>query len=291
MQEQYKYEKGYGLVEYLKDQVHDLRGTGDWRWFDNNLETIMKAAARWKKELEGVEKPWLCWCCEPDWCLVQQKLVKKAGWTPVVGQDKKETNVKLVEGAIFIDFNREFGYPIMWGIFPLEWVFLFCEKLAFWHSDVILDLQTMKKISNMFDQLANGETCAIRGWSHMDRLLRKTELRYWEVLCCTTKDASFSQFKNGCGWWRSPVKHINFKKVNVIPKRDSFWDHGAGIYLWKKYFKGKVKAIGIDIGKSHFSRSSKFKSIKPSYREGKSHQLKTYFDLAAIIRQHKLEGI
>src|SRR5689334_20035557 len=58
-------------------------GHGNWEHYKLPLDGIYAAAAEWKKALEGVEKPWLCWNVSPRWCVLQQRLVQEVGWTPV----------------------------------------------------------------------------------------------------------------------------------------------------------------------------------------------------------------
>jgi hypothetical protein len=57
-------------------------GTGNWKAYTLPLELMFTAAELWKQQLEGVEKPWLCWNVSGRWCLLQQKLVRHVGWTP-----------------------------------------------------------------------------------------------------------------------------------------------------------------------------------------------------------------
>lgn len=67
-------------------------GTGHWKAFralDMDVEFVFSAAKDWKRQLKGVDKGWLCWNVDPDWCLIQQRLVESVGWTPVVGFDPR----------------------------------------------------------------------------------------------------------------------------------------------------------------------------------------------------------
>src|SRR5688572_6478191 len=90
-------------------------GTGNWRVFPKtSLPVVFDAAEEWKAALAGVERPWLCWSVDEDWCLVQQKLVAAAGWTPVVGTDGLVPVPRLIKEAVFVDFNRRLRLPMMW---------------------------------------------------------------------------------------------------------------------------------------------------------------------------------
>src|SRR5438876_4443353 len=82
-------------------------GTGNWKAYTLPLERIYAAAGMWRRQLEGVEKPWLCWNVSPRWSLVQQKLVREVGWTPVVGFDPRAGAPPLIAGALLIDFNAD----------------------------------------------------------------------------------------------------------------------------------------------------------------------------------------
>src|SRR3954468_5149670 len=85
-------------------------GTGNWRSFAYvpfTLDELLEVSQSWGHQLRGVELPWLCWNVDADWCLVQQKLVALAGWTPVVGWDPRVGPPELIRGAIPIDFNAE----------------------------------------------------------------------------------------------------------------------------------------------------------------------------------------
>src|SRR3974390_2331265 len=104
-------------------------GMGNWNAFKLPLEKVERAAERWKAIAGGVERPWLCWNVDDDWCLVQQRLVTAAGWTPLVGNDPRLPQPRLLTNSVFIDFNADFGFPTMWMHFPLEFAFMFVDRL------------------------------------------------------------------------------------------------------------------------------------------------------------------
>ena len=229
-------------------------GRATWKDFNLSLEKIFSAAKDWKSKLKGIKKPWLCWNVSSDWCLLQQKLVIETGWTPVIGFDPRAGPPSTVlKESILIDFNEHFGFHMMKPHFPLEFAFLFCERLAFWHSDLLLSIRKMKKYAFLFESLKDGEIAAVKDTGGLTNLFNFKTHRYWELLGCTTKAASKSQFINGCGWWRHFYLHPNFnsKKYN----KKYHWEYGCGIKWWKKNIKGNIVDIKVkDIIDGHFTR-------------------------------------
>ena len=115
-------------------------GTGNWNAFNKSMEEVFKAAEKWKSEAGEGEKFWLCWDINEKWCYLQQKLVLEMGWTPIVGWDphQRPKPEYLAPGALSINFNEILQLPVLFMHVPLEFAFLWVEKLAFWHSDLIL---------------------------------------------------------------------------------------------------------------------------------------------------------
>lgn len=238
-------------------------GTGNWRVFPKAmLPRVLDAGAEWKSILRGVERPWLCWCVDEAWCLVQQKLVAAAGWTPVVGTDGSVAAPPLVPGAVFVDFNEHLRLPIMWMHFPLEFAFTFAQTLAFWHSDVLPPVSMMRRIAAEFDAIRDGELIGVRrervGFvQQAKRLLKGKPLfyrRWFEVVGCTTAGASASQFENGCGWWRYPQLHPNARDwiQNAYAR-----EHGVGIWYWEKYCGGQTRELSSDVNAHHYSTNNR----------------------------------
>jgi len=274
-----KVQKSKKITWYIAQKYQ--MGRGNWKAFPkDDLSKLYKATKEWKEALAGVDKPWLCWCMDDEWCYVQQKLIEAIGWTPVIGTDGRVTKPTLLKNSILIDFNKYFNYPIVTMQFPLEFVFLFTNKLAFWHSDVLPPLRIMKKISSKFNNIKRGEYMGIR-------IRPPYSERWFEVLGCTTKAASQSQFDYGCGIWRYITHHPNFnKKVITNP----FYDHGTGIFFWETKFKGKAKELGIDINPYHYSITSKEgyirKWINSRYMaKSKYDELKINFKLSEIVKE------
>ena len=222
----------------------DRRGTGDWDHWPFPMEKIYEAAGDWEQQLRGVEKPWLCWNMSPRWSLVQQNLVRSVGWTPVVGSDPRVERPPLATGSIYIDFNQRFQFGEMRFHFVIEWAFLFAPRLAFWHSDLLCRLPIMQQLVQTFESLQDGEMAAVkeeRGWKER---LKPRSKRYWELVGCTTRGASRSQFEKGSGWWRNFAHHPNCKDANERTKRETyFYEFGVGIMYWKQNYEGKVREI------------------------------------------------
>lgn len=247
----------------LSDEDVVLRfklGRGNWQVFDRPLESIFAAASKWHDLVGTVDKPWLCWNVEPDWCLLQQRLVAAVGWTPIVGFDPRVGAPPLIESAILVDFNAGFDFPNLYPHFPLEFAFLFSKRLAFWHSDLLLDIDRLERFADAFGSLRDNEMTAVgqRPRGLLNRL--PWCRRYWELLGCTTRGASRSQFECGRGWWMHYYEHPNFK--GRVYFRSRRWDHGFGIKAWELDCGGIVHSIdGRTIKDGHFTRIG-----NPKYR-------------------------
>jgi hypothetical protein len=250
-----------------KDSVESIRyrvGNGHWEAFGQSglkLPDLFEAAADWAKQLSGVELPWLCWNVRSDWCLIQQKLVSEVGWTPVVGFDPRVGKPPLVPGAIEIDFNRCLGLPSMWMHFPMELTFLISDRMAFWHSDLLVRRSKMQRLASMFATLKDGEMAAVHpGWSWRE-WLDPHKQRYFELIGCNTRGSSRSQFENGCGWWMDFWQHPSTPTGQKELRSKYWYEHGIGIRYWKKHFGGKVKLVKSNyVDEGHCTRIG-----KPSY--------------------------
>jgi hypothetical protein len=239
-------------------------GHGNWEHYTLPLDTVYQAAAEWKQALAGVEKPWLCWNVSPRWCVLQQHLVQSVGWTPVVGYDPRSGPPPLIPGAILIDFNRHFQFPVMFFMFPLEFAFLFAPRFAFWHADLLCRISRMEKLASVFNSLDDGEMAAVLDTGGSRNLFSFKKHRFWELAGCTTAGASRDQFEKGSGWWRSFNGHPNCTDPSERARRDAYhWDFGFGIMYWKRRYGGKVVKIPLSplkeghctsIGKKHYRR-------------------------------------
>jgi hypothetical protein len=185
-------------------------GNGDWGAFKLPYETVLYAAEQWRAAVAGQDKLWLCWNINSDWCRLQQQLVSEIGWTPVVGWDPRCGDGRpssILPSAIAVDFNQHLKLPTLFMHFPLEFAFLWCEKLAFWHSDLLLRHEQMAQCGKNFESLTDGEMAAVFSYGGLKNIFNIKQHRYFELLGCTTHSASQDQFEKGCGWWRRFAYH------------------------------------------------------------------------------------
>jgi hypothetical protein len=237
------------------------QGVGKWDVFTVPMEKMFKVASLWKKQFDGIEKPWLCWKIDDDWCVLQQKLIKEVGWTPVVGYDPSTTAPTILTGSILVDFNAGLGFETMWMHFPLEFTFLFTKRLAFWHSDFLLRHEKMAYYARLFESLENGQVAAVREYNKLKFMFMGQNKRYWELLGCTTAGASESQFKYGSGWWMNFACHANCPPEEKKRRERLYWDHGVGIAFWAQKHRDKVVEISLaNIKEGHFTTPGIFKS-------------------------------
>jgi len=268
-------------------------GTGNWRALKRSWEEIRAAAEQWRQAIAGTEKPWLCWNMNDKWCLLQQKLILEAGWTPVVGWDPNCAGApaKLAPGAIAIDFNAELKFPLLFPHVPIELAFLWADRLAFWHADMILPREKMRIASNDFAALKEGEMTAVYSFGGLRNLLKYRHHRYWEVLGCTTKGASLDNFEKGCGWWRQWDSHMNRPSdENEQARRERYYnDHGCGIMYWKRNCGGRVRTIReAFIHEGHFSITNKKNYVRG---DSKSEEMDMNFDLESIARRFDISDL
>src|SRR5690606_25208930 len=147
-------------------------------------------AQSWKREIDGIDKPWLCWNVNNDWSLVQQRLVEFAGWTPVVGFDPRVGPPSLSKKAVLVDFNKGLDFPVMYPHFPVEFTFAFAPRLAFWHSDLLIRKEKMLHFASLFENLKDTQMAATKEHAGLLTSLNTKKLRLWELLGCMTKGAS-----------------------------------------------------------------------------------------------------
>lgn len=272
-------------------------GTGNWQAFPRHrMDEVFAAAESWKAQLAGIEKPWLCWCVDPDWCLYQQQLVQAVGWTPVVGTDTPTGRPPLASQSVFVNFNEQFAFKKMWMHFPLEFAFLFAERLAFWHSDVLPPKKKMETLAHDFDRIADGEYIGTRRNPDVSQLFRRSyrvlrsrdlrrlpsalDCRWFEVIGCTTQGASKSQFDHGCGFWRHIELHPrNARGASFCP----YYEHGTGIWYWQRYHGGKAHEISFNIEPYHYTTKGKDRILMRG-TINKNLELRRKYDVQEIAR-------
>ena len=287
----------------FNDYAIDLEqvGQGVWSAFralDLSVKEVLEIAAGWASALGGIALPWLCWNVDSDWCLVQQKLVKAAGFTPLVGFDPRIGPPReTVDGAVVFDFNAKLGLPLLYPHFPLEFAFLFAERLAFWHSDLLIRPGKMLRLADMFRGLRNGQTAAC----YADPGLRHRHLpwrqRYWEMVGCTTRAASRDQYEKGCGWWMAWWAHPN-RKGGALSRHWYYWDHGSGIRYWHRRAGGDCIVLDAgDFEEGHCSKIGRRDYIgrrEPNgsdLRRNMGEELVHHFDLGEVCARLEIADI
>ena len=270
-------------------------GTGNWkgvRRLGVNPQDLLDEAARWADGLRNVELPWLCWNVDNNWSLVQQRLVAEVGWTPVVGFDPRVGAPPLIPGAVLMDFNAHLKLPTMWMHFPMEFIFLFCPRLAFWHADCLVRIEKLRKYAAMFAALPDGEMAAVRPVVDWRARLAPKRRRYWEVIGCSTAGASRSQFEHGCGWWMNFSEHPSTPVAEHDERSHYYWDCGVGIRFWEKKCGGQVRSIPeAEIAEGHFTLigRSNYKRASPvHFKRDLSKELSYNNDLEHACRSLEL---
>jgi hypothetical protein len=245
------------VPELSPEEIRYAAGGGNWLRLAEagiGLEEITASASEWSDALKGVSLPWLCWSVDPDWCLVQQRLVQSVGWTPVVGYDPRTSSPSVVPEAILIDFNRRLQLPTLYMHFPMEFVHLFCDRLAFWHSDLLLRKTKMREFADAFATLPDGTMAAVQPAEGLRDHLFPAKRRYWELLGCTTRGASRDAFEKGCGWWQRFSHHPSNSEAERSRRSKYYWDHGTGIRYWHKKCGGSVHVIPeAYVAEGHFT--------------------------------------
>jgi hypothetical protein len=277
--------------EKIKEDLRFLTGKGNWRGGQLDMTQLFNVAREWKKICKGHDKLWLCWNVDPEWCLVQQKLVKEMGWTPLVGSDSRAKKAKLIDGAIEINFNENLDLPMFHMVLAVEFAFLYIEgKMAFWHSDLLIRRAKLKSIAGMMENLGENDMLVTKPGLGMKAKILRKEGRYWELVACTTKAASEHQFMHGAGWMSNITCHpmaVQSDKER-IRRAKQYYDHGAGVYYWSKNYKpeswGMVFIEENYIDEGHFTRirAKKYQLTSPNNeRRDLTSELALNFDLHA----------
>lgn len=280
------------------EKVRMYAGIGNWGGFNASPFTyhdILTVSKDWATALARVERPWLCWNVDPDWCLLQQRMVLEVGWTPVVGYDPRVGPPPVLPGAVLIDFNADFQFGTMYPHFPLDYAFAYADRLAFWHADLLMPIQQLKAYASRFEGLSDGQMIAVEPrFSVRHRILDANSMRYWELLGCTTRGASRSNFDEGCGWWQSFYLHPNCPSLQEFKKRSVlYWDCGVGIRYWHKQLGGHLVAIPeYEIAAGHFTRMRRKNYIAASvdnWSRDLSKELSVNFPLRSVCKEFGLE--
>jgi hypothetical protein len=261
----------FNIHDAADEETLYFAGIGNWEHFNQSkitMNQIYEAAGDWARQLQGIEYLWLCWNVDPNWCRIQQRLVKAVGWTPLVGFDPRVGPPPLEPDAVLIDFNAHFQLPTMYLHFPLEFAYLFSDRLAFWHADCLIRMNKMEQLAKCFRNLRDGEMVATKpseSWKR--KIFNPRSRRYWEVVGCTTRGASRSQFEHGCGWWHHIEHHPSASPEERIKRSKYYWDHGTGIRYWHKHCSGKVHLVPEKyIAEGHFTKINRknYKAASPN---------------------------
>ena len=264
-------------------------GKGNWENFSIPLDTIVQAAGEWQQALAGVAKPWLCWHVSDRWCALQQRLIQHVGWTPVIGFDPRMGPPKTVlPGSVVIDFNRHFGLKVMWPHFPMEFAHLYADRLAFWHADLLCRLPVMEKLRDIFEALPDGAIAAVPDLGGRRNLLRRKHHRYWELVGCTTRAASQSQFDHGTGWWRHMSHHPSVPdEAERKRRKEYYYDSGVGIMYWKRRFGGVVVDIPnslVNEGHCTSINRANYKQVEPGGARNLGAEIDMNFNIEEVAK-------
>jgi hypothetical protein len=264
-------------------------GRGNWNSFVLPLDQVMEVASGWATHLAGIERPWLCWNVNAEWCLVQQDLVSHVGWTPIVGGDPRAGRPPLRKDAIWIDFNAGLDLPLLLMHVPLEFMFLWADRLAFWHSDLIVRPAKLEALARSFEEIPDGQMAAVPRRGDWLKFFNFRRHRFWELIGCTTRGASRSQFEHGCGWWMNFQEHPSVRGEAERRRRARYYfDHGTGIMYWARHCGGRVRSIPLSlVDEGHFSRNkleNAFSSARDETRD-LTKEITRNWDLGAICRR------
>jgi len=265
-------------------------GTGNWSAFARNMNDVHTAAEDWKRAVAGIEKPWLCWNINDEWCAFQQKIILSVGWTPVIGWDPSCNPGKrtVFNKSVEIDFNKSFSFDSLWPHFPLEFAFLWTKKLAFWHADLLLRINKLRKLVELFESIEDGDMAAVESKGGLRNILSFRTHRYWELLGCTTQKASKHQFDTGCGWWRHFYLHPNTPIEERHTRAKYYYDSGVGIMYWKRRYKKNIYSI-----KEKWASEGHCTQINnPHYQSGKNkgEELNVNFSIEKVAERLDLLG-
>lgn len=221
--------------------------------------------------------------------MLQQRLIQQVGWTPVLGYDPRSGPPTVLDGSVLINFNEDFGFKVMWPHFPMEFAHLFTERLAFWHADLLCRMEVMEKLSEMFEALPDGSAAAVPNVGGRRNLLRFRHHRYWELIGCTTRGASQSQFDHGTGWWRYINHHPSCTDPAERRRRSKYYyDSGIGIMYWKRKYGGNVVDIPEKlVAEGHctsINRAS-YRQVEPGGARNLGAEIDMNFDIEEVAQR------
>ncbi|MCB1762378.1 MAG: hypothetical protein KDI27_04465 [Gammaproteobacteria bacterium] len=175
---------------------------------------------------------------------------------------------------------------------PLEFAFLWIEeKLAFWHSDLLLPRDRMERLAWVYESIQDGDMAAVFSYGGLKNLFNFRSHRYWELAGCTTRAASLDQYNQGSGWWKNIAFHPNAPQDEAEQRRRKaqYNEHGVGVRYWERHYGGRVTRISErSIADGHFSVTS----VKHYQRaDSKSEEMRINFDLIEIAKRFHIEDL
>ena len=140
----------------------------------------------------------------------------------------------------------------------------------------------------MMNSLKAGDMLVTKPGRGIKQKIRGQQIRYWELLGCTTQSASAHQFEHGAGWMANIMYHPMTPQSpeEKVRRAKQYYDHGAGIHYWANHYKPKSSKITtISEGKldeGHFSRirAKNYQKTSPNNaRRDLTSELSLNFDL------------
>ncbi len=177
----------------------------------------------------------------------------------------------------------------MYPHFPLEFAFAFAPRLAFWHSDLLVPLDQLRRYAERFERLNDRQIVAVEpARPFKDRLLRLNNHRAWELIGCVSRGGSHDNFMTGCGWWACfylhPMHHGHAERQRKVRH---YWDHGTGIMYWRNHCGGDLDLIPeMEVDPGHFTRLRRRATYKVAghddWRRDLGNELSVNFSLRAV---------
>jgi hypothetical protein len=152
--------------------------------------------------------------------------------------------------------------------------------------------KTMAKLADLFSDVPDGATVSVAPKEGNLAFLYPKQRRYWELVGCSTRGASRSQFENGCGWWMDFWQHPSNTEKMQAERVGFYYDHGTGVRYWHRYCKDDMRLIPEKlVAEGHCTRigNKDYKMMSPNHsRRNLSIGLSANFDLGSICKKLEL---
>jgi len=153
----------------------------------------------------------------------------------------------------------------------------------------------MKSLARTFDRLSDGEMAAVLDTGGMRNTFAPRRWRYWELVGCTTRGASESQFRNGTGWWRPFHLHPNTPPDEAERRSRYHGDHGFGVRYWKTHCGGRVTNIRLrPLVEGHctsINRPSYHRLAPDGPRRNMGAEIDMNYDIEKVARSLGISGL